>query len=564
VDLIYLDPPFNSDRIHNVIFKSPAGERNAQTMAFDDTWSWGPQAEDEYAQLLVCPNTNVSETIRSFRQFLGDSDVMAYLVMMAIRLVELHRVLKPTGLLFLHCDPTASHYLKVITDRVFGGDRYVNEIVWRRTGAHNSTRSLGQIHDIIHVYSKTKKYSFNIVRRPYMRGHVEKRYREKVDGKRRFTSGGNVLTGAGRSEGDSGKPWRGFDPTAKDRHWAVPTHYYSLMPDTFQNLSTTEKLEALYEAGHIILEDGKAWPTMVRYLDERDGVPIQDIWAYQPYTEGTVWGTEDGVDADVVWFGPTDPRRLGYPTEKPPGLLNRIIQIGSKIGDVVLDPFCGCGWAIHVAQATGRHWVGIDISPRAIDLVERRLRKEFPNIKFSIRGLPTDFDGAKKLANSDKYAFQAWANALVDAQDYRGGKKGADDGIDGLRYFRDIENGKVVDRKVIVSVKGGANVTLDMIKTLQSTVSDYKAEVGLFVTLSRPTGPMVKQAVRGGFYTSHSGRKIPRTQILTIKELLPPHCKKPILPDPSALGDTTFKSPKSVAPTVEQTDIFVARGTKSN
>lgn len=271
VDLIYLDPPFNSARIHNVIFRAPTGERNAQSMAFDDTWKWGPQAESEFDRLLIGRNTSVSETIRAFRAFLGDSDVMAYLVMMTIRLVELHRVLKPTGLLFLHCDPTASHYLKVMMDTIFGGDRYINELIWRRTGAHNSTRSFGQIHDVIHVYSKTAKYKFNVVRRPYMKGHVKKRYKDISTGTPRFTSGGNVLTGAGATSGDSGNVWRGFDPASKDRHWAVPTFYEALMPETYKALSVTEKLEALYQAKLVTIEPGNAWPTMVRYLDERDG-----------------------------------------------------------------------------------------------------------------------------------------------------------------------------------------------------------------------------------------------------------------------------------------------------
>ncbi len=544
IDLIYLDPPFNSNRIHNVLFRSPSGERNAQAMAFDDTWSWGEQAEHEYAEILRTQNTHVAETIRAFRQFLGDSDVMAYLVMMTLRLVELRRVLNSNGLIFLHCDPTASHYLKIMMDTIFGGDRYLNEIVWRRTGSHNARRSFGPIHDIIHVYSKGSDYRFNIVRRPYMRGHVERRYGEEVDGKRRFTSGGNVLTGAGATKGSSGEKWRGFDPTSKGRHWAVPTAYEDMMPPSYSALNTVEKLEALYHAGLVEIHGGQEWPTMVRYLSEREGVPLQDIWAYQPYTEGTVYGTDDGVDADVMWFGPTDPRRLGYPTEKPPGLLTRIILAGSNPGDLVLDPFCGCGWAIHAAEAVGRRWYGIDISPRAIDLVERRIKKEFPRCRFTVEGYPVDLEGARNLAQRDKYRFQQWANGLVDAQDYRGGVKGADQGIDGIRYFRDIVDGKVVDRKAIVSVKGGENVGLDMIKTLQQTVEDQSADVGIFVTLAEPTAPMKKQALKSGLYRSQSGREFPRTQILTVSELIAG--ERPELPDPDTYGDVTFKKPKPV------------------
>ncbi len=167
------------------------------------------------------------------RGFLGENGMMAYLAMMAVRLLELHRVLKPTGSLYLHCDPTASHYLKILLDGVFGKDRYLNEIIWRRTGSHNSRRSYGSIHDVIHVYTKSDDYAFEIVRRPYMRGHVESRYTRDRNGKMKFTSGGNVLSGAGTTNGPSGEAWRGFSPTAKGRHWAIPSFYDTLMPPKY-------------------------------------------------------------------------------------------------------------------------------------------------------------------------------------------------------------------------------------------------------------------------------------------------------------------------------------------
>ena len=266
-----------------------------------------------------------------------------------------------------------------------------------------------------------------------------------------------------------------------------------------------------------------------------------------------MYGTAEGIDADVMWFGPTDPRRLGYPTEKPPGLLRRIIEAGSQPGDLVMDPFCGCGWFIHVAEQTKRRWIGIDISPRAIDLVEKRIEAESGHV-FNVEGLPTDIDGAEKLAAADKYAFQQWANSLVGAQDYKGGKKGADGGIDGIRYFQDIEDGKIVHRKVIVSVKGGEHVTLDHVKNLQKTVTDNGADVGLFVTLRPPTKPMRTQALREGYYELQSGRKILRTQILTVAELL--DGKTPDMPDSSALGDRTFKRPPRIVAEAEQTSFL--------
>ena len=434
VDLVYLDPPFNSQANYNLLFRSPAGAGSpAQIEAFEDTWHWGHDAEDAFDQVMRSGNTNVADMLRAMRSFLGENDMMAYLAMMAIRLIELHRVLKETGSLYLHCDPTASHYLKIVLDAVFGKDRLLNEIIWRRTGSHNPRRSFGPVHDTILAYSKTPQYKFNVTRRPYMKGHVESRYSKDASGRMRFTSGGNVLTGDGTREGASGKEWRGFDPTSKRRHWAVPGFYDPMMPESYKALAADEKLEALYQAGMIEITEGNAWPTMVRYLEERDGVPITDIWAYQPYTDGTVWNRPtEGIDQDVAWMGPTDPDRLGYPTQKPVGLLERVLQASTDVGDVVLDPFCGCGTTIHAAQKLDRAWVGIDITHLAISLIERRLKDAFPGIAFEVHGTPKDIDGARDLAERDKYQFQWWAVSLIDAQPFAGKKKGADGGIDGL------------------------------------------------------------------------------------------------------------------------------------
>jgi len=367
VDLVYLDPPFNSGANYNIIFqpeKKSAAKATAQIQAFEDTWTWSAEADETYRRFVIDrdltsqpPGERLIKLMTSMREYLGETPMMAYLTMMAPRLLELRRVLKDTGSIYLHCDPTASHYLKMLMDGVFGGEHFVNEIDWRRTGAHNSTRSFGAIHDVILFYSKSSNHTFNILRRPYMKRHVESRYEKTSDGRMRFTSGGNVLTGAGATAGDSAKPWRGFDPAAKGRHWAVPSFYESLMPVSYRDLISTQKLEALYQAHLITIDGTSVWPTMVRFLDERDGTPIQDMWAYQPYTEGAVWGTDKGIDSDVAWLGPTDPDRLGYPTQKPQGLLERIVQASSNEGDVVLDPFCGCGTAVAAAQKLDRQWV---------------------------------------------------------------------------------------------------------------------------------------------------------------------------------------------------------------
>jgi DNA modification methylase len=471
------------------------------------------------------------------RSFLKENDMMAYLSMMAVRLLELHRVLKPTGALYLHCDPTASHYLKILLDSIFGKTQFVNEIIWRRTGSHNARRSFGPVHDVIHVFAKTNSYAFNIVRRPYMKGHVESRYTMNEKGEMRFTSGGNVLTGAGIRTGESGARWRQFDPTAKRRHWAIPGYYDSLMPPAYLQLSSPEKLEALLSAGYLEISDGAAWPTMVRYLDERDGVPLQDIWAYQPYTDGTVWGTNEGIDEDVAWLGPTDPDRLGYATQKPIGLLERILSASSNEGDVVLDPFCGCGTTVHAAEKLKRHWIGIDVTHLAISLIRRRLIDAFPYVQFDVHGVPKDIGAAQALSDQDKHQFQLWALSVIEAQPYKGGQKGADGGVDGYLYFK--PDGKVTE-KAVVSVKGGGNVGVGMIRDLIATVDREKAKIGVFLTLEDPTTRMLNEATAAGFYQpdmkfegNREARRYEKIQILTIEDLF--GGKRPHIPwvDPS-------------------------------
>lgn len=538
VDLVYLDPPFNSNATYNVLFRAPGGEASqSQIEAFDDTWHWNASAELAFDEVINSGNTDAAEMLRAMRSFLKENDMMAYLSMMAVRLLELHRVLKPTGSLYLHCDPTASHYLKILLDSIFGKTQYVNEIIWRRTGSHNARRSFGPVHDVVHVFAKTNSYAFNIVRRPYMKGHVESRYTMNEKGEMRFTSGGNVLTGAGIRTGESGARWREFDPTAKGRHWAVPGHYDSLMPPTYLQLSSPEKLEALLSAGYLEIKDGSAWPTMVRYLDERDGVPLQDIWAYQPYTNGTVWGTNDGIDEDVAWLGPTDPDRLGYATQKPIGLLERILSASSNEGDVVLDPFCGCGTTVHAAEKLKRRWIGIDVTHLAISLIRRRLIDAFPYVQFDVHGVPKDVGAAQALAEQDKHQFQLWALSVVEAQPYKGGQKGADGGVDGYLYFK--PDGKVTE-KAVVSVKGGGNVGVGMIRDLIATVDREKAKIGVFLTLEDPTTRMRNEATTAGFYQpdikfggNREARKYEKIQILTIEDLF--DGKRPHIPwvDPS-------------------------------
>lgn len=539
VDLIYLDPPFNSNANYNVLFKSHKGHASdAQITAFEDTWHWSEPAERAFSEILQSQNTDVAEMIRAFRSFLGESDMMAYLAMMAVRLLELHRVLKPTGSLYLHCDPTASHYLKILLDSIFGAESFLNEIIWRRTGSHNSARRYGPIHDTILFYGKTKKYVWNKVYRPYLKGHVET-YFKKMDDRGRYWS--NTLTGAGTRNGESGMAWKGFNPTEKNRHWAVPGVISEELG--IDDLPLLDRLDEMYNSGYINLpSDGSGLPEYRQYLHQSKGGLLQDIWAYQPHTHGVLHGVDECIDQDVKWLGKRgDKERLGYPTQKPRALLERIIKASSNDGDIILDPFCGCGTSIDAAQNLKRQWIGIDITHLAIALIENRLKTRYPGIKFDVHGTPKDLDGARDLAERDKYQFQWWACALVNAQPYQGKKKGADGGIDGLIFFQDEKDTKDGIKKIVVSVKGGGNVTVAMVRDLGHVVQREKAAIGLFVTLTPPTKPMQKEAAAAGFYDSPSfpGQEYPKLQILTIEGLLSGQ-ERPRYPD-MAMGGHTFK-----------------------
>ncbi|WP_236201219.1 DNA methyltransferase [Pseudomonas pseudonitroreducens] len=554
VDLIYLDPPFNSNANYNVLFKSPKGDSpTAQVEAFEDTWHWGQEAEREFSEILNQPNIEVSKVIDALSKFLGKNDMMAYLVMMANRLLELHRVLKPEGSLYLHCDPTASHYLKIVLDAVFSPDCFQSEIIWRRTGSHNKASRWAPIHDTIFFFTKNpRNYTWNYPKRPYMKKHVTDNFVPNGSGGWRTNYYGNVLTGAGTRNGKSGKVWKGFDPTAKGRHWAIPGALWEDSGIDPTGLDQIQKLNALFEAGYIKIEEGSAWPIYERGIRPTDGPAAPDIWAFQPYTEGTVFGTEEGIDADVSWLKPKDQERLGYPTQKPISLLERIIAASSKPGDVVLDPFCGCGTAVHAAEKLERKWIGIDITHLSISLIEKRLRDAFPQAVFDVHGTPKDIESARDLALRDKYQFQWWACSLVNAQPYQGKKKGADGGIDGLIYFQDD---KIAAKKIIVSIKGGNNIRVNMIRELAHVVERENAAIGLFVTLSEATKQMLSEATKAGFYESKATKKnFPKIQILTIDSLLK-GLQRPLYPDLGG-GGVTFKKARREQKKQIQKDLF--------
>ena len=498
VDLIYLDPPFNSNANYNILFKSKTGDgSDAQIEAFEDTWHWNDHAEDAFDQVIRSGNTAAAELLRAMRGFLGENDMMAYLAMMAIRLIELHRVLKPTGSLYLHCDPTASHYLKLLLDAVFGPANFLNEVIWKRTSAHSSAKRFGPVHDVILFYSKSSRYTWNKAHQPSSEKYISEFYTHVDPDGRRWRR--SDMTGAGTRNGETGQVWRGIDVTAKGRHWAWP-------PSQMEIMDVEGRVH--WPAKH------GGMPMLKRYLDEQAGNPAQDI-----------------VD-DIPPMHNLADERLGYPTQKPVALLERIISASSNPGDVVLDPFCGCGTAIHAAQKLGRQWIGIDVTHLAISLIEKRLKDAFPGIEFEVHGTPKDLASAQDLAERDKYQFQWWAVSMVDALPFGGKKKGADGGIDGIIYFK--PDGKRTE-KALVSVKGGGNVSVNMIRDLHSAMEREKAQIGVFITASLPTRPMETEAAAVGRFEDEWGRTYPRLQIITLAELF--RGKKPDIPfvDPASL-----------------------------
>ena len=493
VDLIYLDPPFNSNRNYNVLFKSEAGaDSEAQITAFEDTWHWGETAEDTYRDLITVAPEKVSTAIEALLNLIDRNQMMAYLVMMTARLVELRRVLKSTGSLYLHCDPTASHYLKIVLDAIFGPDCFRNEVVWKRTSSHNDAKRFGKIHDVVLYYSKSSRASWNTVYEPLDEGYVRKFYRHQ-DGDGRIWRV-HDLSAKGLSGGGYEYEWNGHR-----RVWRCPI-------ETMQRL---ERENRIYYS-----KTGLA--NIKRYLDESKGRPLNDVWT------------------NVNPLSPHSKEKLGYPTQKPVALLERIIRASSNKGDVVLDPFCGCGTAIAAAHKLGRKWIGIDVTHLSIALQKYRLQDMFElksGEDYEVIGEPTTEEGARELAqdsaNEGRYQFEWWALSLVGAKPVGGqagsrrGKKGSDKGIDGvINFFEQDGKGKSKPKKVIVQVKSGAVKSGD-IRDLKGTIEREKAAIGVFITLELPTSAMLKEALAAGYYESDFWNKTYRKlQILSIRDLL--------------------------------------------
>lgn len=498
VDLVYLDPPFNSNRSYNVIFnrhETAPNDESAQIQAFDDTWRWTPATDAQYAGYVAGQlPIKVSDALTAFRTLLGENDAMAYLVNMAPRLVQLHRALKDTGSLFLHCDPTMSHYLKILLDAIFDARNFRSEIIWLRTGSKGlQTTRLANNHDVILCCAKSDNPVWNndAAFEPYDERDLDEKTDEKYsladeDGRR------YQLTSLINPSAD--RPNLTYEFLGVIRVWRW----------------TRERMEAAYRAGQVVQTAPGRVPRLKRYLDEQRGKPFGDVWT------------------DIPPINARAAERLGYPTQKPLALLERIIKLTTDEGDVVLDPFCGCGTTVDAAQKLDRRWIGIDITYIAVDLIEKRLKHTFGDEiakSYEVLGIPRDHAAALALFSRSPFDFERWAVSLVHGQPNQ--KQVGDKGIDGVARFPLDARGTV--GRILISVKGGKQLNPSMVRDLGGTVTTQKAEMGVLITNGPPTKGMVDEANHAGTYQHpHYAEPFPRIQIITVDELL--SGKRPKMP----------------------------------
>jgi DNA modification methylase len=469
-------------------------------------------------EAMITEGGQVSVAMQALRKLLGTSNMMAYLAMMAPRLVELRRVLKPTGSIYLHCDPTASHYLKLLMDAIFGAELFVNEIVWKRSDAHNDARQgakhMGRVHDVILCYSKSAERKFAALYTPLPQSTVDNWYRNVEPGTGRRFNKADVTGPGGAAKGNAHYEWKGVT-----RYWRY----------------TRENMEALDAAGRLVYSKS-GMPYEKRYLDESKGVPVQDWWGDIAMLRGLRGKGE----------------RLGYPTQKPEALLERIIETSCDEGDVVLDPFCGCGTAVAVAQRLGRRWMGIDVTYLAVALIRRRLRDAYGedvDETYEVIGEPASVEDAKVLAEADPYQFQWWALDQVHARGIER-KKGADKGIDGRIYFHEGDSADV--KQIIISVKAG-HTNVAHVRDLRGVLDREEAVIGVLISMQDTTKPMREEAASAGLYNSPWG-KHPRLQLLTVDDLL--GGKSIDCPPLRQVSQTFKKAPKAGVSAADAASLF--------
>lgn len=519
VDLVYLDPPFNSAADYNVLFRDQGDHQDsAQVMAFTDTWHWGP-ADEQLLLELTQRHGELARFLSDTVTRLGRNDLSAYLVMMAARLVELRRVLKPTGSLYLHCDPTASHYLKTVLDVLFGPQNFRNEIIWQRTNVHSDSKTWSRVSDTVLFYSVSDDFTWNPQYVPHDPEYIRVKYRHDDKDGRGLYRLDNMTSPSPRP--NMMYEWQGH---------AYPPNGWRYSLDTMQRL---------HDEGRVWYPDDKGKrPQLKRYLSETPGVLLSNVWT------------------DIPPINSQAQERLGYPTQKPLALLERIVKASSSPGDVVLDPFCGCGTTVCAAEKLERHWVGIDVTHLSVALIKARLRRDFglEPTDYSEEGTPTTVDGAQYLFEQDAFQFQFWILGEIAAQpfgasaDSKKGKKGADGGIDGQMFFLRPDGGKV--EKVIVSVKGGKNLSAGMVRDLAGVLTKEDAAIGLFVCLAPPTAGVLKEAAQQGGY-EYGGKMFQRVQVLTVQDIL--GGKQPDIPKGAVNVSYDQKAQKTTATAAKKT-----------
>lgn len=442
VDLCYIDPPFNSKRNYNQIYNNVGGEDRAQAQAFIDTWIWDDLAASGYDEIISNAagrfQPQLVQLVKGLRSVLREGSLLAYIVSMSLRLTEIHRTLTPTGSFYLHCDPTASHYLKLVLDSIFcsqGGD-FKNEIVWHYRRWTGLAKKFQELHDTIFFYTKSADYTFNPLYTPYTEGSKARKEQGVLH---RFKEG---------------------------------------------------------EAPHLVSE---------RSIDPK-GVRENDVW-------------------QIPFVAPSAKERLGYPTQKPEALLDRIIRASSNKNDVVLDAYCGCGTTVAVAEQLGRRWIGMDITYQSISLILRRLEHSYgKDVLLDIKtdGIPRDMESAEALAHKQddrlRKEFEKWAvltytnnRAVINE------KKGADAGIDARAYFK---VGKHDNASIIFQVKSGG-VKRGDIATLRGDMEREEAALAVLITLEEPTKPMNSEAKAAGQYRYEDmGHSYDRISIVTVREIV--------------------------------------------
>ena len=489
VDLIYLDPPFNSQRDYNAIYKDETGRPlPAQIEAFGDMWALNEERERELRTMPVLMRDAgiPDDSVEFWRLWMNalrgtNPNLLAYLSYMTQRLLPMRGILKPTGSLYLHCDPTASHYIKVMMDAIFRHENFRNEIIWKRTAAHSDARGLGAVHDVILRYTRSDQFTWNRQFQPHSPDYIESHYRHKNERGRRYRT--DNVTAGGLSGGGYDYEWNGVIKT-----WRYPKH----------------RMQELHDAGRLRYTR-TGTPEYIRYLDESEGVLLQSIWS------------------DIPSINSQAKERMGYATQKPVALLERIIKASTNEGDMVFDPFCGCATTIEAAHKLGRRWIGIDIAIHAIKRVASvRLRDRLAlkeGTDFEIDGMPRDIEGARDLWTRDKYHFQRWAMEQVDG--FVTTKRTADGGIDGRLYFglpndRDLSN-------MAIEVKGGLNVGIKDVRELRGVLdNDHAKMAGLIVM--HPFGHTKERNIRRFMADAGDmdvmGVKYPRMQVITVAEIL--------------------------------------------